>query len=381
MNLSPTFESLATLRTRTSAKWTTFESDVLPLPVAEMDFQLAEPIAEALIAAVQRSDTGYQFPGRVLPEAFAAFADRRWGWSVDPGQVSTTTDVSTGIVEILRRVTPADSEVVITPPVYPPFFDLIPEAGHRVKEVPLVQNDSGEWMLDLAGLEAAFADGARAFLLCNPHNPLGLPHTRQTLTAVADLAERYGVTVVSDEVHGPLTYSDATYTPFLDVSDAARRQGVCVTAASKAWNIAGLKCALMISAHPDQAAILDALPYEVNWRTSIFGYIASVAAFSQAEDWLDGALAKLQSNRELLGALLAEHLPGARYSEPGASYLAWLDLRQLGWGDDPSVRALEEGRVAVNPGPTFGQEGRGFVRLNFACAPEVLTEAVRRLAR
>ncbi len=380
MTPAPIFDSLETLRTRTSAKWTVFEPDVLPLPVAEMDFQLAEPIAETLMAAIRRSDTGYQFPHTALPEAFAAFAGRRWNWTVDPGQVWTTTDVSVAIVETLRRVAPVGSEVVVNPPIYPPFFDLIPEAGHRVKEVPLAPDGAGAWMIDLDGLEAAFAGGARAFLLCNPHNPLGLPHSRETLAAVAELAQRYDVAVVSDEIHGPLTYPDATFTPFLDVSDAARRQGVCVTAASKGWNIAGLKCALMVTAHPNKATIVGGMPDEVNWRTSIFGYLASVAAFSQAEEWLDSALVQLRSNRSLLGNLLAEHLPGVRYAEPQASYLAWLDLRALGWGDDPSAHALESARVALNPGPTFGAEGNGFVRLNFACSPEILVEAVTRLA-
>lgn len=373
------FEPLDRLRTRTSAKWTSFPPDVLPLPVAEMDFPLAEPIAETLIAAVRRSDTGYQFPGRVLPEAFAGFAARRWGWQVDPARVATTTDVSVAIVEVLRRVIEPGAEVIINTPVYPPFFDLVAEAGGRVKQVPLALDASG-YSLDLDLLEAAFAGGAKAFLLCNPHNPLGLPHPRAQLEAVAELAVRYGGTVVSDEIHGALTYPDATFTPFLDVSDAARECGICVTAASKAWNIAGLKCALIVTASPQHAKLVQGFPDEVFWRTSLFGYLASTAAFNEAEEWLDRAIAALQQNRELLATLLADRLPAVGYRQPGASYLAWLDFRELGWGDNPAQHALDVCRVALNPGPTFGEEGRGFVRLNFACAPEVLTEAVTRLA-
>ncbi|MDQ1562206.1 MAG: cysteine-S-conjugate beta-lyase, partial [Actinomycetota bacterium] len=196
-------DPLDLLRTRTSEKWLAYPADVLPLFVAEMDYPLAPVIADAIVDRVRASDTGYVAGSLPVGIAFAGFAARRWGWDVDPGSVMTTTDVSVGIVEILRQVTAPGDGVVICPPVYPPFFDLIPEAGARVVEVPLL-DDGGAWSLDLQGIEAAFAAGARAFLLCNPHNPVGLVHSRASLEAVSVLAARYGVTVVSDEIHGPL---------------------------------------------------------------------------------------------------------------------------------------------------------------------------------
>ena len=373
-------DPLALLRTRTSAKWQVYGPDVLPLWVAETDYPLAEPISETLIAAVRRSDTGYAVPGPHLPLAFAGFAKRRWGWQVDPEQVTTTTDVSVAIVETLRGVIRAGDGVVITPPIYPPFFELIPEAGGTVIEVPLRNANLG-WSLDLDGIEAAFAAGATAMLLCNPHNPLGHPHPADELRALAELADRHGVTVVSDEIHGPLTMPDSTFTPFLSVSDAARRRGICVTAPSKAFNLAGLKCALIVTDDAAHAAMVQRMPEEVVTRTGIFGLLAAITAYGgECDDWLDGVIGSLDANRMLLDRLLGERLPGAVYTPPEASYLAWLDLRPLGWGDDPSRRALELG-VALNPGPSFGREGMGFARLNFACSPEVLVEAVGRLAR
>jgi cysteine-S-conjugate beta-lyase len=371
-------DPLPKLRQRTSEKWRAYPDDVLPLFVAEMDYPLAQPISEALVAAVRRSDTGYVGEGAELQQAFSSFANRRWGWKVDPEQVSTTTDVSVVLVEALRAAIRPGDGVVITPPVYPPFFDIVPEAGGDVVEVPLLRDESG-WSLDLDGVEQAFAAGARAFLLCNPHNPLGLVHSTEALTAVAELAARYDVTVVSDEIHAPLTHSDGEFTPFLSVSDAARNHGIAAHAASKAWNLAGLKCALFVTAGDRMASLVSALPYEVRVRTSLFGRIASTAAFADSEEWLDGALRSIETNRRELATLIAQHLPGVVYRQPSASYLAWLDFRALGWGDDPSIRALEVGRVAVNPGPTFGREGTGFARLNFACSPEVLSEAVVRL--
>jgi cystathionine beta-lyase len=373
-------DPLEKLRTRTSEKWRAYPDDVLPLFVAEMDYPLAEPIAAALIDAVRRSDTGYIGPDDRVQSAFAAYASSAWDWQVDPKCVTTTTDVSVVIVESLRLAIRPGDRVIITPPVYPPFFGMVPEAGGIVEEVPLRFDDGAGWSLDLDGIERAFASGARAFLLCNPHNPLGLVHSAAELAAVAELAARYDAVVVSDEVHAPLTHSDATFTPFLSVSDDAREHGIAAHAASKAWNLAGLKCALFVTASDRMSGLLSGLPFEVEVRTSQFGRIASEAAFAEGGPWLRDVLAAVESNRTLLTALLTQYLPEVRYREPQASYLAWLDFRELGWGDDPSAVALDEGRVALVPGPDFGPQGAGFVRLNFACSPSVLTEAILRLA-
>jgi cystathionine beta-lyase len=373
-------EPLEALRARTSEKWRSYPADVLPLFVAEMDYPLAPPVAAAIIDRVNASDTGYAGSPGGLPDAFAGFAARSWGWSVDPARVRTTTDVSVTIVESLRQsISPGDG-VVINPPVYHPFFELIPEAGGRVIDVPLVDGGTG-WALDLDGLERAFAAGARAFLLCNPHNPLGLVHSRHSLEAVAELAARYDVVVISDEIHGPLTREGVDFTPFLSVSEAARSVGIAVTSASKAWNLAGVKCAIMIAASDETTAILDRMPSEVGFRTSLLGLHASIAAFTEGEPWLADALAAVARSHELLRALLAERLPLVEFQPPEASYLAWLDFRALGWGDDPAARILSDAKVALNSGLSYGQQGAGFARLNVACSPEVMTDAVERISR
>ncbi|MFB6609956.1 MalY/PatB family protein [Agromyces sp. NPDC056379] len=374
-------EPLDVLRTRTSAKWRLYPADVLPLPVAEMDYPLAEPIKAALHAAVDRSDTGYSAGSLQVAEAFQGFAAARLGWEIDPARVTCTADVSMGIVEMLRRVTEPGDGVIITPPIYPPFFDLVTEASGTVVEVPMLGGIDEGWALDLEGIDAAFAAGARAMVLCNPHNPIGLVPAASQLAALAEIAARHGVTIVSDEVHGPLVQPGVDYTPFLTVSDAAREHGVAVTAATKAFNIAGLKTALIVTASDRGDRARTALPYEVEWRMSQFGAIATIAAFRHGGAWLDGVLASLDDNRHLLAELLADELPDVRYRIPDATYLAWLDLSALGWGDDPAAYALEHAKVALGIGPTFGASvGRGHARLNFACTPEVLAEAVTRLA-
>jgi cystathionine beta-lyase len=376
-------EPLARLRQRTSEKWRAYPDDVLPLFVAEMDYPLAPPIAAALHAAIDRSDTGYVGPERGLETAFASYAGDAWGWEVDEAGVRTSTDIGVVVVEALRHLIAPGDRVIITPPVYPPFFSYIAEAGGVVEEVPLVSDIDGAqgWSLDLQGIEAAFDSGARALLLCNPHNPLGLVHPPEHLTAVASLAARYDAAVVSDEVHASLTHRDARFTPFLSVSDDARRVGVAAHAASKAWNLAGLKCAFFVATGAEMIERVRALPIEIEERTSLFGRIATETAYRQGRPWLAGALDAIEANRALLTRLLAEHLPEAVYREPRASYLAWVDLRALSWGDDPAAHILERARVAFANGPAFGSEGRGFVRVNLACSPTVLTEAVERIAR
>lgn len=195
--------SIEELRIRTSEKWREYPDDVLPLFVAETDFPLAPTITAALDRAVRAGDTGYVASRTPLPRAFAGFAGRRYGWEVDPGRIRMTADVSMGIVEILRAVIAPGDAVIVNPPVYPPFYDLVTEAKGVVARVPL--RDTGRaWELDLVGIERALAAGARAVLLCNPHNPTGTVHSRESLAKLATLAARHGAVVISDEIHAPL---------------------------------------------------------------------------------------------------------------------------------------------------------------------------------
>ncbi|CAH0141568.1 Putative cystathionine beta-lyase [Microbacterium oxydans] len=372
--------SLEELRERTSAKWREYPADVLPLFVAETDFPLAPMITAALQRAVATGDTGYKASKTPLAASYAAFAERRFGWQVDPARMRSTADVSMGIVEILRRVTRPGERVVVTPPVYPPFFELVREAGAESEHVPLL--DTGErWELDLDGIRSAFEAGARAILLCNPHNPTGTVHSRASLTALAAIAAEYGASVISDEIHAPLAQPGSGFTPFLSVGEHAQRVGYALVSASKAFNLAGLKCALMVTAGEETSSLVRGMPDEVEWRTGQFGLLAAVAAFSEQSDpWLDGLLHTLDGNRSLVHRLLAHHLPAARYRIPDAGYLAWIDLGDLGWGDNPARRILKEARVALHYGPAFGHEGNGYVRLNFGTSPEIITEAVERIA-
>ncbi|MFF6803266.1 aminotransferase class I/II-fold pyridoxal phosphate-dependent enzyme [Streptomyces sp. NPDC012616] len=371
--------TLDLLRRRTSMKWRTHPSDVLPLWVAEMDVPLAEPVVRAVTRALTIGDTGYP-SGTAYARALAGFAAKRWGWDgLAVERTAIVPDVMLGVVEMLKLVTAPGDAVVVNPPVYPPFFAFVAHMDRRIAEAPL----GADGRLDLDVLERAYrravAGGGRAaHLLCSPHNPTGTVHTARELAAVAVLADRYGVRVVADEIHAPLAAPDGDFVPYLAVPGA--QNGLSLMSASKGWNLAGLKAALGI-AGPDAAADLARMPEEVGHGPSHVGVLAHTAALSEGTAWLDALLAGLDDNRRLLTALLAEHLPGVGYRPGEATYLAWLDCRALGLGDDPAAVFLERGRVALSPGPDFGTGGAGHVRLNLATSPEILTEGVRRMAR
>jgi cystathionine beta-lyase len=372
-------DGLETLRLRKSAKWRTYPADVLPLTVAEMDFGLAPPVQEALRAAVERSDTGYAMPAPELGGAFADFARRRWSWNVDPEAVAAVPDVGVGVVELLRVLAHPGDAVVISPPVYPPFFEWASEARTRLVEAPLRLNEVG-WRLDFDELEKAFAAHPAVYVLCNPHNPVGRVHSSEELATLAGLACRYGVTIVSDEIHAPLALPGATFTPMLTVPGAAAIT-VSVLSASKAWNLAGLKCAVIVTASEEMASRVNLLPPDVRWRTGHFGVLATVAAFADGGSWLNELLSTLEQRRTLLTGLLHDRLPEVTWQAPEATFLAWLDCRAFGDGDEPRDRFLEAGRVALEPGLRFGHPGSGYVRLNFGTSAEILDEATARMAR
>jgi cystathionine beta-lyase len=366
-------------RTRSSIKWRRYPEDVLPLFVAEMDWGIAPEITGALTDALAKGDTGYLDNPAALAPAFADFAQRSWGWQVNPDWVHLATDVTVGIVEALRlEVPPAGGRVVITPPVYNPFYEIVGETHSEVVEVPLLE--ASDWSLDLTGLEDAFRSGVDAMVLCHPQNPTGRVHPRETLAALARLAARHDVLIVSDEVHAPLAHLGTDFAPFAPIAAAAGARAATVTSASKGWNLAGMKCAVIVAADERTAEQLGRLPEELAARTSILGLHANIAAFANTY-WRDEALARITANVELLGSELAAHAPAVKLVRPNAGYLVWLDFRATHLGDDPAAALREQGRVAFNSGPSFGAPGRGFARANLACEPSTVVEAVRRIAR
>ncbi|WP_314172411.1 MalY/PatB family protein [Streptomyces winkii] len=370
--------SLDELRRRTSAKWRVYPDDVLPMWIAEMDVHLAAPVAEALHAAVDAGDSGYAMADSYI-EALDGFAERHWGWRVRPDRAAIVPDVMTGAVEVLKLITSPGDAVVVNSPVYPPFYQFVTHMDRRVVEAPL----TAEGRLDMDTLAAAFRTGgdgdggAAAYLLCSPHNPTSTVHTAEELAAATELANSCGVRVVADEIHAPLVLPGARHVPYLSVPGTER--AFSLISASKAWNLAGMKAAMAV-AGAEAAEDLGRMPEEVSHGPSHLGVIAHAAALRHGDAWLEALLAGLDENRRLLADLLKEHLPEVGYRSHEGTFLAWLDCRALNLGDDPAAAFLDRGRVALIPGPAFGTGGAGHARLNIATSPEILDEAVRRMA-
>jgi cystathionine beta-lyase len=371
---------LAALHQRHSMKWRAYPPDVLPAWVAEMDFDVAPPIAAAVRDALARGgDFGYAVD-LVAPElsaAFSSFAGRRWGWAVDPDRVLLLRDVMRGVELWIEGFTAPGDGVVITSPVYYPFLEGTRAVGRELVEVPMLPGN-GRWELDLDGLQAAFRRH-KLFLFCNPHNPVGRAYTESELRALGELIVRHEVRVVSDEIHAPLVFAPHRHIPFAALDPAFAARTLTLHSATKAWGLAGLHAAVAVCGSPADEAWLRGLSYRHRGAASILGIDTAVAAFRDGEPWLDALLIHLTAARDHLAEQLRARLPAIEWFPPEATYLAWLDATALGLGDRPQRVFLTKGRVALNDGLTFGRTGAGYVRLNFGTSRAVLDRVLDRM--
>ncbi len=366
------------LRTLTCAKWTYFEPDVLPAWVADMDLPPAPVAVDAVRALADRGDFGYQMATtNRLPEVWSQWQESHHGWCPDPAHVRVMCDVMQGVDAALFVHTRPGDGVVLFTPIYPPFLKSATAAGRRVIDCPL---DPDAWKLDPERLEAAIDDRTTAILLCDPHNPTGHVFTEAELAVIADVAERYDLLVISDEIWADLLHPGQRHVAFASLSDEAARRTVTVSAASKAFNLAGLRCAVAHVGDSEVRRKLKEIPGHVLGGVGSPGADATLAAWTQGETWLEETRRQLTACRDHLAERLASELPEVGFTVPEATYLAWLNMRSLGLDTDPAKFFLEEARVALSPGQDFGTHGEGFARLNFATTQRILDEIVDRMA-
>lgn len=378
--------ALSELLTHRSEKWRTFPADVLPLPVMEMDFPVAEPIRNVLLEMVSHSDLGYLGLVPELADGFASFCKQRWGWEIDKSQIRVAADVGVGVVETLRVFTNPGDQILINSPVYENFYNWIKEVRLEKVDIPFVNTGSDNdeinpWILDLDEVEKVYASGVKVHLLCSPHNPMGRIYSREELNRIAQMAKKYNVIVISDEIHSPLTFKQYEFTPFLSLSDTSRQVGITVTSASKGWNIAGIKSAIIISQDEAINEKLKLMPPAVHSRSSILGAFASAAAFKDGVTWLDSVLEHLDQNRLLVKNLLNSKIPSIKTHLPQSSYVMWLDVTTLNLGENPAQIFLERGKVAFKAGHLYGAQSAQFIRFNFATSPAIITEAINRIVK
>jgi cystathionine beta-lyase len=363
-------------------KWTLYPDDVLPLWVADMDFPIADPIRRMLRFAVERSDLGYPIhPAPTdIGEITAARMQERFGWTLDPARVEVLCDVVQGLAVSLLQFAEAGEGAVVQTPIYPPFRSNVRHTGRRMVENPLVRRDSG-YEMDLDQLRSAIDPGTRLVLLCNPHNPTGRIFRRAELEGVAELALRHDLVVVSDEIHEDLVYPGAQHVPFASLAPEVAERTVTLTGASKAFNVAGLRCGIAIFGSEARHARFNGLPRHARGGISMLGFEAIRMAWLHAQPWLDQVLPYLQQNRDHVARFVAEEMPGVRFHPPEGTYLAWLDFGALDLEPSPFDFFLSTAKVGLSHGPNFGAPGEGFVRLNFATSRAILGEALERMAK
>lgn len=368
------------LRRRSGEKWRTYPDDVLALWVADMDFVQAEVIRARLAECLEIGDLGYPMhPAPTgLPEAFAERAAARWGWQVAPRRVELLTEVVQGMHVALEQFSSGGDGVIVQTPIYPPFMGSVATMQRRLLANPLLPGEGG-YQIDLDGL-AAQAQDARILLLCNPHNPTGRVFRREELEAVAEIAIHHDLLVVSDEIHSDLIYPGFEHIPFASLSEEAAAHTLTLTSASKAFNIAGLRCALAIFGSDEIRKRFLEFPRHLRGGLGSLGIQATLTAWAEADPWLDQVLVQLAANRARIADWVRSEIPNARFFLPEATYLAWFDLRALDLQPSPFRHFLEHAKVALSDGASFGPEGKGYARLNFATSPAILDEALSRLS-
>jgi cystathionine beta-lyase len=369
------------LKTVIGKKWSTFDGCTGAF-VAEMDFGTSPAIQAELHKIVDEGFFGYtpDFVIEDMQKSCAAWYSDRYGWDVPSEWVRPIPDVITGFMSAMEHYRKdGTTKVVVPTPAYMPFVFLPKMLNLEVVEVPMLVND-GHWEMDLDAIDAAFADGGGMLILCNPHNPIGRVWERDEMLALSEVVEKYGVKVFSDEIHGPLVYPGNQHVPYASISEAAANHTVTSTSASKAWNLAGLKAAQMIFSNE---ADYNAWNEKHKWAehgASTFGLAANAAAYRVGGPWLDEVIAYLDGNRKRLAELLAEHLPEVKYVMPEGTYLAWLDFRETGIGEDVDVFFREHAKVAITNGASCGQVGKEHVRFNFAMSRPMLEETIQKMA-
>ncbi len=369
------------LRRRGSVKWTRGGPDVIGAFVAEMDFGAAPAVEAALRDVIARGDFGYLSEHAIadMADACAAWQRRSYGWTVDPARIRPLPDVIKGLEAAITVFSRPGSPVILPTPAYMPFVTVPPRLGREIIQVPMLCS-GGRYVLDLDGIDAAFKAGGHLLVLCNPCNPVGRVYTAAELAGVAEVVQRNGGRVFADEIHAPLVYPGGRHIPYASVSGPAAAHSVTATAASKGWNLPGLKCAQLILTADADAATWTEQGFMFEHGASTPGVRVSAAVYRDGAGWLSDVVGYLDGSRALLAGLLADQLPAVSYQPPEGTYLAWLDCRALGLGESPAEFFLAKARVLVTDGAACGEAGRGYVRVNFATPRPVLAEIVRRMA-
>lgn len=377
------FDEIVNRRGTLSYKWDSTPEGTLPMWVADMDFRTAPCIIDALRRRIDNGCFGYTLVPQAYYDAVTSWFSRRHGWSIDPKMMIYTSGVVPAISAILKALTVPGEKVIVQTPVYNCFFSSIRNNGLETLSNPL-KRTGDTYAIDFDDLEKKAADPkARIMLLCNPHNPAGRVWTREELTRIGEICLRHGVTVVSDEIHCEFVYDGHTYTPFASISKEFSANCITCLSPSKAFNIAGLQIANIVAPDADRRARIDrAINVNEVCDVNPFGVIATIAAYTEGEDWLDALLIYIKGNYDYMLDFCRRNLPDFPVMRLEGTYLAWMDCSRLGMTSDEIEEDLEkEAGLRLNAGTMYGADGEGFMRWNLACPRTLLQEGLERFLR
>lgn len=366
------------LRATGATKWAT--PGKIGAFVAEMDYGIAPVIRQALTDSLTLAQTGYLPPemSTELQKSTTEWLESQFSWQVEPGRVRLLPDVLSGLGAMMEYFMPPQAPVIVTTPAYMPFV-AIESIWHRPTiEVPLAR-DGERFVFDLDAIDAAFAQGGRLLVLCNPYNPVGRMLERAEMLAIAEVVERHGGRVFNDEIHAPLTFEGRQHIPYPTVCQEAARHSLTAMSASKAWNLPGLKCAELVISNDDDAARWEEVGLITEHGASNPGVLANAVAFREGRPWLEEVRTYLEGNRALAADLFARHLPEARVTIPEATYLSWVDFTAYDLPAEPAEFFDEHADVLLTAGLACGEVGGGCARLNLATTRPILTEIIERM--
>lgn len=373
------FDFLPNRRQTESAKWFRYGPDVLPLWVADMDFLSPPAVLQALHQRIEHGVLGYAIQMPELIEAVITRLEHLYSWKVSPEDLMLVPGVVTGFNLACHAFAKPDGAALIQTPVYPPFFRAPSNAGIERQEAALTLEADGSYSIDFDAFEAAITDQTRLFILCNPHNPVGRVFRQDELMKIAEICLRHKVLICSDEIHAELIFSGQKHIPIAALDKEIASQTITLIAPSKTFNIAGLDCSVAIIQNPSLREKFLSARQGLVPSVNLLGQVAANAAYRHGQDWLDNLLVYLESNRDYLDAYLKENLPGIKMWKPEGTFLAWLNCQELDLKVSPYEFFLENAKVALNDGHSFGKGGEDFVRLNFGCPRSMLQEALERM--
>ena len=368
------FDTSPDRRGSDSSKWNRYAPDVLPMWVADMDFAAAPVIVDALRARLAHPVFGYAAANERLRERMVAHCAVRYAWNIAVEDIVFLPGVEPGFNMALKTLAAPGDGVVVNTPVYRPILNAPGHWGLTRVDLPLTAQG-----IDADARDAAL-ERAAVYLLCNPHNPVGKVFARQDLVALAEACIERDVWIVSDEIHCDLVFDGRAHVPIASLDVEVAQRTITLMAASKTWNIAGLKTAFAIVPNRELRRRFEATRLGMVDSVNLFGLAATEVALEHGEPWRQALIEYLTSNRDHLDTMLRERFPGIRMTRPEATFLAWLDCSELNLGVDPQTFFLERGRVAFSAGGDFGERHGSWMRLNFGCTRAMLDEGLARMA-